>query len=474
MRADGFLKAGFGRAVRRLRTEAAMSRAELAEACQGMTEGHLAKIEQGARMPSEKVLGQIASALGLEPRELLAIAEDMGSGDGPGEGHMEAASGEAAEGDKPGRGRRRSNLDMVSPRPSRPRGEEGERTPPWLPSLRHLLDPAENPAAHRTLARVEAYARQVAADDVSPEALAALDRIVPIVLDHWRGDPAVLERGVRLTIALMDPASALPPDQLSRALDLASVLVRAPAQVITRVAELPADREAYVWPSAVGLDEGGQVWVDPMATTHRPGVDEEDPQVSRLDDGRVLVDLTRLHDKTLGPRNPDRHRVRAVVVRQLPSAHIPIDKYESTVLEITWEPDTTIEVQWAPAGTADGDFPPSVSTIHIVTAHNPAPQVLPPEDNALRNERLLAAIKAAGMRWKPATGRSADPREGWEEASFALLEVDRGEAIELGRRFDQAAIFEWTPAHRALIRCDRADRPEDEAILVHGWSARWR
>jgi hypothetical protein len=96
--------------------------------------------------------------------------------------------------------------------------------------------------------------------------------------------------------------------------------------------------------------------------------------------------------------------------------------------------------------------------------------VLPPEENARRNEALFADIKAAGHEWRHAVGLSVDPDQPWEEPSFALLDVDGDTVIDLARRHDQTTIFEWTPEQRTALWCAGGTDPYERPA---GWSTRW-
>lgn len=58
----------------RLRTERAMSRAQLAEAVK-CSKSTIDKIEQRKALPSMAMLGKLAKALGVEPKELLPPEE---------------------------------------------------------------------------------------------------------------------------------------------------------------------------------------------------------------------------------------------------------------------------------------------------------------------------------------------------------------------------------------------------------------
>ncbi len=81
------------------------------------------------------------------------------------------------------------------------------------------------------------------------------------------------------------------------------------------------------------------------------------------------------------------------------------------------------EVCRLPPGSPRGSPPgapvhPSTSAIYgtrrclprpIFTSSNPAPDVLPAEENAQRNERLKADLERSGLEWRPAIGRSSNP-----------------------------------------------------------------
>jgi len=63
-----------GRAIKVLRTDQGLDRAELAEAS-GLSYPYLSEIENGKKRPSSRALEGIAEALGMRPHELMASAE---------------------------------------------------------------------------------------------------------------------------------------------------------------------------------------------------------------------------------------------------------------------------------------------------------------------------------------------------------------------------------------------------------------
>lgn len=77
--------------------------------------------------------------------------------------------------------------------------------------------------------------------------------------------------------------------------------------------------------------------------------------------------------------------------------------------------------------------------------------------------QLQRELVADGAATRYAEGRSPDGS--WVETSVALLNQPEGWVLELARRYGQAAIYRWTPTHRAVVWCDST--PDD----VHGWEA---
>src|SRR5687767_2496738 len=63
-----------GRAIRVLRTDRGISRKDVAEAS-GLSYPFLSEIESGRKRPSSRALESIATALGVRPHDLLAMAD---------------------------------------------------------------------------------------------------------------------------------------------------------------------------------------------------------------------------------------------------------------------------------------------------------------------------------------------------------------------------------------------------------------
>jgi hypothetical protein len=124
-----------------------------------------------------------------------------------------------------------------------------------------------------------------------------------------------------------------------------------------------------------------------------------------------------------------------------------------------------IEVRPVSIGNVIGEFPDEAGrTIHVLTAHNPGRQ-LSVEDN---NRRQSDLIRIVGERthieaW-PALG--GDPQWQHAEDSIAAVGMTDSEALELARRFDQDAIFSWTPQSWRLLSCD-GDREHESGWASH-------
>ena len=122
--------------------------------------------------------------------------------------------------------------------------------------------------------------------------------------------------------------------------------------------------------------------------------------------------------------------------------------YLAAVVEIEL-PTGRAVVAPAPEGTVDGAFPADLGAVQVVTACNPYSQPLPDRDNAARNDRLATTLRAAGLRFVDAVGRSPD--DVWREPSFAVLDGDLAVVLDLAARFEQHAVYRWTPHERTVV-----------------------
>lgn len=101
---------------------------------------------------------------------------------------------------------------------------------------------------------------------------------------------------------------------------------------------------------------------------------------------------------------------------------------------------------------------------HVITAHNPGGQWLDDEANAARHAELLAACDRSAT--TPSWGGSPDGRH-LEEGVF-VLGLDDAEAVALGRRFGQDAIYQLAPGERLLVPCDGSPSTRQPVRAVKG------
>jgi hypothetical protein len=115
------------------------------------------------------------------------------------------------------------------------------------------------------------------------------------------------------------------------------------------------------------------------------------------------------------------------------------------------------------AGQVSGDFPdPSGRTIHVITAANPYGRPASDEDNERAHQELLQALRE----WVTFPAVGGDPAGSHAEQSVAVVGLSDAAAVELGRRFEQDAVFAWTPQSLTLLSC------VSDIEAVRGWCQR--
>jgi hypothetical protein len=98
------------------------------------------------------------------------------------------------------------------------------------------------------------------------------------------------------------------------------------------------------------------------------------------------------------------------------------------------------------------EFPESFA---IVTACNPMDQILSQADNGKRNQKLLDTLNSRGQYLFPIIGSSPDLTH--QEPSL-IMHASRPEALELGIRFGQRAIFWVSKDLLEIIECATGKR----------------
>ncbi len=92
--------------------------------------------------------------------------------------------------------------------------------------------------------------------------------------------------------------------------------------------------------------------------------------------------------------------------------------------------------------------PGDPGALYVLTAWNPLGRELPEAVNHRAARRLVAALETAGTPWHPALGHAADGS--WAEEGLAVALPSRAEATALGRRWEQLAVYEWSPGPATL------------------------
>jgi len=101
----------------------------------------------------------------------------------------------------------------------------------------------------------------------------------------------------------------------------------------------------------------------------------------------------------------------------------------------------------------------------VVTAWNPDSVRLAGDVNAARHRILTRELSTRGLTWWPATGR--DPGDGHAESGAAVPGLPEDQALALGRRHGQAAVYVWTPVAWEVVSCN-GDRRETLGWRIAG------
>ena len=99
--------------------------------------------------------------------------------------------------------------------------------------------------------------------------------------------------------------------------------------------------------------------------------------------------------------------------------------------------------------------------MHILTAWDPGDERPGAEENRTRQAALEADLhEVTDALWFTV---GVDPVSGHREEGVAACGVSEAEALALGARYRQEAIFVWTPDEWAIVACDGSRR------VVAGW-----
>ena len=141
----------------------------------------------------------------------------------------------------------------------------------------------------------------------------------------------------------------------------------------------------------------------------------------------------------------------------------PWAAYARTVVQIARLGEPDLIVRGAPSG-AHGEWPwGTPEPVHILTAWDPGTELLGEQENREREAALEAELQQLGpAAWWPAVG--VDPVSGHREEGVAVRGLVEHVVQQVGARYDQDAIFSWTPREWVIVACLGGRR------AAFGWS----
>lgn len=89
--------------------------------------------------------------------------------------------------------------------------------------------------------------------------------------------------------------------------------------------------------------------------------------------------------------------------------------------------------------------------IILLTASNPRSEVLEEAVNEVRNQKLRTALATFAVSIYPSVG--ASPDGSWREAGWAIVGLDTEEALNVGRQWEQEAIFRLQDGEQQVLGC---------------------
>lgn len=419
-------EAGLPAALRALRERDGRTQKEVADDA-GVSPATIARLESGDRRPSRKVLFQLAHAYRVTPEQLLEAAERIDAGEEPAKVLATLGTGSGAD------------AARAAPAPAAATAADtaGDYAPPvWQ------QDDLERQRLER---RVLAALDRLPSDGARQQLAELLDDLTSAL--RTRTDPTDLAALHRDIIHLLRGHDATEP----------TIAALRPGQV--RYVQLPG----------FARDERGAFWVDPSARARMAGTDSLDPRIERYDDGRVVLDISRLDARVKVPRrDPARHLFRALVqggeVVQLPTSLDMQYAQAELVLHLDDGRKVVIVPRWdgGTPGTLPDGLPGGTDHLHVLTACNPRGRLLQASENAERTRLLERQLEADGLSYLPAVARSPDGS--WTEPGFAVLDAELSDVVALADGYEQSAIYELTADRRRILWTD-----PDVAPIQHGW-----
>jgi hypothetical protein len=136
-------------------------------------------------------------------------------------------------------------------------------------------------------------------------------------------------------------------------------------------------------------------------------------------------------------------------------------EYIRTVVDVAVPGLAPVRIRPAPPGTV-GVWPSAFEPpVYFLTAWDPGGQRPGDAENRRRHDALIGELHGLGLATWSTVGH--DPRTDHREVGVAVAGLSEDEALDLGRRYGQDAIFGWTPGAWSVVSCFDGDRH------VGGW-----
>lgn len=123
--------------------------------------------------------------------------------------------------------------------------------------------------------------------------------------------------------------------------------------------------------------------------------------------------------------------------------------YRNTVVEAEVTPGAMVPIT-GPDAVQPWPFP---GVVHVITGWNPQGVVFDKDRNDHINREIAKDVIDKGGRFVHGVGREAHDPNGYFEPSLVVWGLERDQAIDMGYRASQDAIFEITDTEVRLVSC---------------------
>ena len=125
--------------------------------------------------------------------------------------------------------------------------------------------------------------------------------------------------------------------------------------------------------------------------------------------------------------------------------------YSKTTVDFALSTDIAFTVSPAPLGIV-GKWPEGViAPVFVLTAWNPGSERPSADANRSRHQRLEAELRRQDLEVWTTVGR--DPDSDYFEVGVAVSGLSEEDALAVGVRYGQDAIFSWSPTAWILLSC---------------------